>query len=200
MERKKFLIYGDSNTYGYDPADFFGGPYPEEILWTVRLQEAVKDRFEVIARGENGRRLPNPAGEYRYAEKLLEGMREKDVFAVMLGSNDLLITTGPDAALPVKRMEQFLSWLTGRKACPQILILGPPYIDGEKSPEPLMRRFYEESVRMNEGYRLLAEKYRVRFADAGKWNVPLAFDQIHLSKEGHRVFAEQMIRLLSEWN
>ena len=27
---KKVLFYGDSNTYGYDPAGFMGGRYPEE--------------------------------------------------------------------------------------------------------------------------------------------------------------------------
>lgn len=194
--KRQLLIYGDSNTYGYDPSDFFGGPYPDEEVWTYIVAAALGEGWTVMNRGENGRRIPDPASGYEYPKKLLAGLGEEDLFAIMLGANDLLVTTRPEAEVPVRRMDRFLSWLLCRQDLPRILLIAPPYVDTADSPEPLMRRFYEESIRMNEGYRELAAKYDILFADTSSWGVKYAYDHIHLSVEGHRIFAENMIRYL----
>lgn len=198
--KRKFLIYGDSNTYGYDPSDFFGGPYPDEQIWTGILAKRLKEEWIVINRGENGRRIPDPASRYEYPKKLLAGLEKEDLFAVMLGSNDLLITTRPKAEVPVWKMDQFLSLLVSLADHPQYLLIAPPYVDAADSPEPLMRRYYEESILMNEEYGKLAAKYGILFADASAWGVKYSYDHIHLSPEGHRIFAENMIPLLEDGN
>ena len=58
MERK-LLIYGDSNTYGYDPADYYESRYPVEIGWTTILQELLGNGWRVLPEGMNGRTLPD---------------------------------------------------------------------------------------------------------------------------------------------
>ena len=40
-------------------------------------------------------------------------------------------------------------------------------------------------------YRTLAQDKAIAFADAGAWDIPLAFDGVHFTEEGHRRFAEQ---------
>jgi len=30
---RKLILFGDSNTYGYDPRGFLGGRYPEKVRW-----------------------------------------------------------------------------------------------------------------------------------------------------------------------
>ena len=58
-EKRKILFYGDSNTYGYDPADWIEYRYPVEKRWTYQLQEMCKDAWKVVPGGMNGRRLPD---------------------------------------------------------------------------------------------------------------------------------------------
>jgi len=52
---KKVLFYGDSNTYGYDPAGFMGGRYPKESRWTEVLQMNLRGLWRVVSDGEPGR-------------------------------------------------------------------------------------------------------------------------------------------------
>ena len=40
---KKALFFGDSNTYGYDPAGFMGGRYPRDARWTTILEQDLAD-------------------------------------------------------------------------------------------------------------------------------------------------------------
>ena len=35
----------------------------------------------------------------------------------------------------------------------------------------------------------LAEHLGICFADAGKWDIPLAYDGVHFMEQGHRAFA-----------
>ena len=38
---KKAFFYGDSNTFGYDPADYYGGRYPRPQRWSYLLEKAL---------------------------------------------------------------------------------------------------------------------------------------------------------------
>ena len=44
--------------------------------------------------------------------------------------------------------------------------------------------------------RVLAERMGIRFADAGKWDIPLAYDGVHFTEQGHRVFAAGLLEEL----
>lgn len=196
-EKRKILFYGDSNTYGYDPADWIEYRYPAKKRWTYQLQEMCKDTWTVIPEGMNGRRLPDLVYDGRRVLNLTEKLSDEDVFAVMLGTNDLLVTTEPDAGEAVRKMDSLLAFLTGRMAAKRILVIAPPHIADSGVRDFLYGRFYEESVRMNAGFCETAGRYGVMFVDAGLWNVGLCFDQVHFSEEGHRVFAERMAQVLT---
>ena len=147
-QMKKVFFYGDSNTYGYDPAGFFGGRYPRQYRWTAILKDKLAGEWEVAADGMPGRAIP-PKG--RAMEYLLGSMRSEmpvDLFAVMLGTNDILGTSRPDAARTAKDMEELAVFIKNA-GIPQILLIAPPkisftpqsfemsYVYGDSSSAPL---------------------------------------------------------------
>ena len=193
---RKAVFYGDSNTWGFDPRDFSGGRFGEEIIWTNRLEVLLGNEWEVVNEGMNGRRIPAGEGGYRHIEDLLEKLSPDDLFAVMLGTNDILMSLRPDASGAVRRMDALLERICTRPECPKILLIAPPYIGAANTADPLMHQVHEESVRMDEGFALLAEKYGILFADSSKWDIGIAYDGVHFSEEGHLRFAERLVSFL----
>ena len=165
------LCYGDSNTLGWDPRSYFGDLY--ERPWPVLLSE--NPTFQVRTDAACGREIPKGRIVFPTDTELL---------ILMLGTNDLL--QGADVEEINRRMDLFLSTVTG----PEVLLLAPPTLRrGEwVSDEALIAR----SCRLAEEYRFLAQDRGIRFLDAGDWDIPLAFDGVHFSEEGHRRFAEKL--------
>jgi len=89
-------------------------------------------------------------------------------------------------------MDALLSYLCNRKSPGDILVIAPPHIADATAPDPLYRRYYEESRRMDAGFYRQAERYGTAFVDAGAWDIPLCFDKVHFSEKGHRIFAEKL--------
>ncbi len=198
MSDRKFLIYGDSNTYGFDPADLLERRYPYQLRWTSILQNRLAGRWEVLPEGMNGRRLPELAYDARRLRKFTQMLTADDLFAVMLGTNDILLTMDPDASEAIVKMDLFLQFLTATRSPETILVIAPPHIAHKDIRDPLCHRYFEESVKMNRGFRILAEKTGVRFLDAGEWNISLCSDLVHFSEKGHAAFAEKLAQYLIE--
>ena len=190
---KKIIFYGDSNTYGYDPRGFFGLRYPAQVRWTEQVRARFKEEYEIIEEGQNGRCLPVLPREEGFLEGMTKELTAGDVLVVMLGTNDILLTSHPDAEAAVSTMEQLLLWL---KEKPFItLIIGPVPIADDMEE---LRRYHEESIRLNEGYKALCERFGISFVDAAEWGISLTFDGVHFSEEGCRKFAARMIGVISE--
>ena len=186
----KILFYGDSNTYGFDPADLYEQRYPLRCRWTTLLQQQMPEDWEIIPEGMNGRRLPDLKYDAERIRRMLKGLRPGDLFAIMLGTNDILLTADADTA--VRKMRSFLEYLADQEEAPAILVVAPPHIGSSRIRDPLYHRYYEESVRMNAGFRELAALYHVNFVDAGAWEPDMSADLVHLSEKGHRWFADRM--------
>ena len=149
----------------------------------------------------NGRQLPDLRYDGGRIRKLCEPLSRRDIFAVMLGTNDVLLTLDPDARTAVRKMEQFLRFLTEIRDKEGILIIAPPHIGGssrEAVKDPLYRRYHEESLKMNRGFAGLAEKAGIHFLDAADWDIELCFDLVHFSEAGHRGFAEKLGDVLAD--
>lgn len=175
MSPMGLLCFGDSNTWGYDPRDFFGGRYDEADLWTNRLTG-----YTVINAGLNGREIPHTAIT----------PPEHDIFLVMLGTNDLL--QGASATQTADRMERFLSSMLPR--CRQILLVSPPPLKrGAWVPSG---ELVEDSIALAKEYRRIAEKLGVCFIDTTDWNIGLAFDGVHFTEKGHHLFAKNLQKRL----
>lgn len=173
----KIVCFGDSNTLGYDPRGFFGGRYDEP--WPEIL--AGKMNCTVINQGQNGREIPGQAMEFP---------ADADILIVMLGTNDLLQGSSPETVC--RRMERFLASLeTGRDRI--LLVAPPPMCPGAWVPD---RSLTDASRSLAARFAALASRLGVRFADAGKWDIPMAFDGVHFTQEGHHIFANSLLEIL----
>ena len=179
----KLWCFGDSNTYGYDPCGFFGGRYAAP--WPELLAE--KTGTEVINDGKNGRMIPGREVEMRQFHRDAERYAA-DALIVMLGTNDLL--EGAKAGEAASRMEAFL---TGVRAPHILLICPPPMKRGAWVPDDGL---VEVSKNLARQYEALAKRLGIRFADAGKWDISLAYDGVHFTEAGHARFADGLASFL----
>ena len=44
--------------------------------------------------------------------------------------------------------------------------------------------------------KLVAEHLGIRFADAGRWGISLAYDGVHFTEQGHKAFAAGLLEEL----
>ena len=201
---KTILFYGDSNTYGYDPRSFFGDRFSREIRWTSRLAAAAEKDWKVFSEGMNGREIPSGKYELQHVYSLLqEGIQgaPPDWFAVMLGTNDLF-STWPDLSADrvSEKIARFLDQIT--EAAPQVslLLIAPPLIRREGTLSLEEQLLYKESLRLGILYEELAARRALTFVNTAEWDIPMGFDGVHFSEEGHRIFADHMLELLSRLN
>lgn len=169
------ICFGDSNTYGYNPCAKFGENYDKP--WPAILAQLTG--WTVRNEGVNGREVP---------EEPVFLTEDTDLMLVMLGTNDLLQLDTPEAA--AQRMKTFLSGGDPKR----LGIIAPPaMVWGEwVQDEELIR----DSCRLAELYQALAEGLDIRFFNAVNWNVPLAFDGVHFTEEGHSIFAAELAKEL----
>ena len=47
-------------------------------------------------------------------------------------------------------------------------------------------------------YREIAKEEGIGFADVFRWDIPLAYDGVHFTEDGHRIFADKISRVITE--
>lgn len=175
----KVICFGDSNTWGYDPRDFFGGPY--DSIWPELLE--AKTGWTIINWGENGREIP--AGTILLPQ-------DTDLLIVMLGTNDLLQGREPEEIS--RRMDSFLESLPIARS--RILLIAPPHM--RRGTWVTDSRLTELSAQMTECFSRLASRQGIFFADSNNWNIPIAYDGVHFTEEGHKIFTEEITHYLTK--
>ena len=173
------ICFGDSNTYGYDPRGYFGGRYGADSRWVDILAKGTG--WTVRNMGQNGREIPTSA---------LPLPADTDLLIVMLGTNDLLQGRSPEQA--VERLERFLSGISLERS-KLLLIASPPMALGAWVPS---QQLIDNSRTFARFCQALAEQLGIRFADAGKWDISLAYDGVHFTEQGHRAFAAGLLEEL----
>lgn len=166
----RITCYGDSNTWGFDPRGPFGERYCHP--WPELL--ARKLSCTVINQGENGREIPKDNMQFP---------EDTDLLVVMLGTNDLLQFWTPEAA--AGKMESFLKSLD--IASHKILLVSPPPMCFGQWVQD--QELIDDSLTLARCYGELAQRLGIRYLDAGQWNLPLAYDGVHLTEEAHEAFA-----------
>ena len=173
------ICFGDSNTYGYDPRSYLGGRYDPDSRWVDIL--AVETGWSVCNMGQNGREIPSAAPAFP---------ADTDLLIVMLGTNDLLQGRSPEQA--AERLERFLSGIPLDRS--KILVIAPlPVKRGAWVPD---QQLIDDSRTYARLCQALAGQLGIRFADAGKWDIPLAYDGVHFTEQGHRAFAAGLLEEL----
>lgn len=172
--------FGDSNTYGYDPRSFLGGRYDPDHRWVDIL--AAQTGWTVYNMGQNGREIPTSPPALP---------SDTDLLILLLGTNDLLQGLTPEAA--TAKLERFLHKIPIPPE--QILLIAPPPMAlGEWVPS---QQLIEYSCTFAQNCTALAQQLGIPFANAGDWNISLAYDGVHFTQEGHRAFAAGLLNRLS---
>ena len=173
------ICFGDSNTYGYDPRSYLGGRYDPGSRWVDILAEETG--WTVRNLGENGREIPTSPPDFP---------ADTDLLIVMLGTNDLLQGRSPEQA--AERLERFLSGISLDRS--KILVIAPPPVKrGAWVPN---QQLIDDSRTFAQLCHALAAQMGIRFADAGKWDILLAYDGVHFTEQGHRTFAAGLLEEL----
>ena len=216
----KIICYGDSNTYGFDPRLGSPGRLAKNERWTGILDS--EPDIEIVNEGMNGRCIPSASYEYRSLKKILERHYDADMLIIMLGSNDLFMTRGATAEKIADKMRnvfvnvpELTRWKTsgttaagdsGPASQKRILLVCPPApsdrvlfyemvgIPMSQSAESAARVMKE----LPEKLAAVAAEFGLEFADATRWNIACLFDGLHFSEEGHRTFAQNILRVIRD--
>ena len=173
------ICFGDSNTYGYDPRGYFGGRYDADFRWVDIL--ATETGWMFYNMGQNGREIPSADPDFP---------ADTDLLIIMLGTNDLL--QGRSSERAAERLERFLLDIPLDRS--KILLIAPPPVTlGAWVPS---QQLIDESHTFARLCRALAERMGIRFADAGKWDISLAYDGVHFTEQGHKNFAAGLLEEL----
>lgn len=196
---KTVLCYGDSNTWGYNPAD--SSRYPKEVRWTTILQKELGENYDVIAEGLNGRTTvwSDPIeGEYKngktYLMPCLNTHKPIDLVIIMLGTNDLKyrfslmpydIGQGVESLVKiVKKSECGLD-----NNSPEILVIIPPNIGPLDESSRMFIGGIEKSMELSKEYNKILNG-QCYLLDSSKIIKASELDGVHLSEESHNILGK----------
>ncbi|MBE6041172.1 MAG: HAD family hydrolase [Clostridiales bacterium] len=209
-DRISVLCYGDSNTYGYEPAT--GGRYAPEIRWTTILQEKLGDHYEVIPEGLNGRTTAydRPGAGWKNGISsfiaCLGTHKPVDYLVIMLGTNDCVAGLGLTDEAIAKGMENLVVLAEEvspelQGYVPEIIVTVPASIKcgwADDSPEYAdLRCMMRQSRAIEPLYREMAERHMIRFASGTDAEVNI-HDCTHLTENGHKQMADIIYNVLTE--
>jgi lysophospholipase L1-like esterase len=204
---KTVLCYGDSNTWGYDPAS--GERYPEDVRWPGVLARELGDEFRVIEEGLNARTTvrDDPVEEYKngkdYFRPCLESHRPLDLVIVALGVNDLKARFFASAS-DVADGAGVLVAIAQRSGAgpdgspPAVLLVAPPPVGRLTELAEMFAGAEEKSRGFARQYRRVAEKYGCELLDAGEQVRASDLDGIHLEAGEHRKLGEAVAARVKE--
>lgn len=197
---RSILCYGDSNTWGFEPAT--GQRYPFEQRWTGLLANALKNDCRIIEAGLCGRTTvfdvfydPVLSGVL-CIEAELRTHAPLDMVILMLGTNDLQFGhTAWEASCGAGRLVKLIR---GNPDCftnkePHILLVSPIHI-GEAiksvNDTALAKHGHEESLRFASFYSRTAAKHGIDFLDGGVITELSPLDCVHMDGNGHELFSQ----------
>ena len=118
------------------------------------------------------------------------GLRNRGLCSRSIWYVHLLQGQSPERA--AEKLERFLSAIPLEQSI--LLLLAPPSMAlGEWVSD---QRLIDDSHIFARGCRALAKQLGIHFADAGKWDVPLAHDGVHFTEQGHKAFAAGLLEVL----
>lgn len=199
--KKRVLIYGDSNTYGYRGSDHLRFEKPDR--WTTIAQEYAGEGFELINKGMNGRTacchesmFPFRNG-LDYIEPCVRAHMPLHMICVMLGTNDLKRKFGLSAediaqgcGRVLTRAKEFMDREMPGNRC-KYLLMSPIEVSENVADSGWAEDYegevtIEKSKAFSQCYAKVAEDKGFLFFDAALFGVPCEDDGIHLSAESHR--------------
>ncbi len=203
---KKILIYGDSITWGYNPLD--GSRYEYSESWPGILQSSLGSEYFVITESIPGRTtcwdlpyMPYRSGK-EYLPMLLESHVPLDLVIIMLGINDLICSlekTADDSASGILSLIRIVLSSVPGFTIPKVLVISPPSLgDLSKFNDVFYEGKTEESKKLSEKYKAVAEMCQAEFLDSNQFIEPSEVDGVHPMKDQYPLLAEAVFKKIIE--
>ncbi|WP_136684517.1 SGNH/GDSL hydrolase family protein [Falsirhodobacter xinxiangensis] len=203
---KEILAFGDSLTWGADPA---GGPrHPFEARWPNTLAEALAGRARVTADGLGGRTTvyDDPTGPTlrsgaRDLPTALGAHQPLDLVIIMLGTNDLkpfLCGTALGAVAGMRRLVQIVQTYPFKEGRPKVLIVAPPACVNTATGGPAQGRSIAEAEAIAPLYAALAAETGCAFFDGGSAAKASPLDGVHLDAPATAALGRALAPVVSQ--
>jgi lysophospholipase L1-like esterase len=207
---KKILCYGDSNTYGHNPADCSR----LEVRWTKVLAEKLGSDYEIVEEGLCGRTtVLDDHFDYglngkAMLEPTLKTHNPLDLIILMLGTNDIQLQfnqTAYDISRGAEALVKIIKnpMIYGNYEAPQLLLVSPILID-----ESIKNSFFadlfgaERAVKISEKlaieYKRVADLHNVHFLNAADYAKASTLDGLHMNSENHILLANALADKIKE--
>jgi lysophospholipase L1-like esterase len=201
MVRKKILCYGDSNTWGYIPGGF--GRFPEDVRWPGVLRSCLKDDFDVIEDGLNGRSVFSfyPNGDPLNGEEHFGQCRRAylplDYIIFFLGINDIFGASN----ITVDEISQKVCEILGpvvdeKNTHTEIVLLSPVPVNKNFSGSGMYMVEINKSLEFAGTFMLIAESLGCKFIDTSGIIESSSTDGVHLDGKSHIILGQTVCRLI----
>ncbi len=205
---KNVLCYGDSNTWGTDPAT--RDRLPPDRRWTGVLAQELGAEYRVIEEGLGGRTTvwDDPIEGYKngreYLIPCLESQRPLDLVVLMLGTNDLKLrfsVSAWDIAQSVGVLVDIIktSGAGANGDAPKVLVMAPPVV-GRLSDyaEMFGEQAQAKSRKFGEYYQRVAAEHGCHFLDTAQVVVSSELDGIHFDAVEHQKLGRAVAKRVRE--
>jgi len=195
---KTIVCYGDSNTWGADPAgDSRFGP---DVRWTGVLAQLLGPGFHVIEEGLNGRTTivndpvePNRNG-LTYLIPCIDSHHPFDLITIMLGTNDLKFRHNRQPADIAQSVALLANTVRATEfgpdeTRPQVLIICPPPIGKLGDLGGIFEGSIEKSRQLARHYEWAARWTGSGFLNAGDVIRSSDADGVHFDAADHAKLA-----------
>lgn len=221
-EPYRVLVYGDSNTWGYEPrADGeLTLRYPRSKRWTGIIQSQLGLDYEILEDGMNLRTTdldgddwpgyiarPEAFNGAKHLPVSIAAHMPLDLVVIMLGTNDLQARyqRSPDdiafAAIRLARQVQMAQTVVGnRYPAPKVLLVLPPQVADIPIKDWLIKYAgaKEKSAQFSSAYKQAALQAELPLFDAGIaiGGMVHGEDGIHLSEKDHDKLAKAIVPVI----
>jgi lysophospholipase L1-like esterase len=198
---KTILCYGDSNTWGSNPAT--GERFGWHERWPGVLRDTLGPGYHVIEEGLPGRTTvwDDPVEGHKngktYLIPCLESHKPLELVIIMLGTNDLktrfsvpAYDIANSAGVLVDIVQKSETGPGGR--APQVLLLAPPPIGALSGYAEMFEGAAAKSKRFAEHYQRVAQEAGCQFLDTSPIIVSSDIDGIHFELSQHQKLGQAL--------
>ncbi len=206
MTRKTILCYGDSITWGYNPANLDRMTFDER--WPGVLDKGLSKNYKVIEEGLNGRTTirDDPLNNsykngLKYLIPCLESHKPIDLCILFLGTNDLKKRFGLSAKEIAWGIRILVDTINKSKAgpnglAPKILLMVPPYIKKQNNFSDEFEDSYHKSHNLPDYYEKIAVDYNCEILDTSKIIVASELDGVHPDVDEHLKLGNKVLEMI----
>ncbi len=200
---KSILCFGDSNTWGWNPAD--ASRYSLDQRWPGMLMKELGPDYYVIEEGLSGRTTMHDdpvegadKNGLSYLTPCLSSHAPIDLVIVALGANDLkarFSLTAAEIAQGVGCLVEVIRRSSSgpNRTAPQVMIVAPALFNKNTIYMDMFAGGLEKLGELPHYYQAVAQQYECDFLDLALYIHCESLDGMHYDVKDHHTICEQLI-------